>query len=68
MSIYTPLEKIYDILKNIEKYIDNNFYIMKIRYIKDKAERQLNLKYDHISIHFYMYISIYASFENFVLS
>ena len=33
---------------------------MKIRYMKDKALRKLNLKYEEISIHFYMYISIYA--------
>ena len=31
---------------------------MKIRYMKDKAERYLNLKYEEISIH-YIYIYIY---------
>ena len=33
---------------------------MKIRYMKDKAKRQLNLKYEENSIHFYIYIKIYA--------
>ena len=33
---------------------------MKIRYMKDKAQRQLNLKYEEILIIFYKYISIYA--------
>ena len=33
---------------------------MKIRYMKDKARRQLNLKYEEILIPFYMYISIDA--------
>ena len=33
---------------------------MKIRYRKENALRQLNLKYGEISIHFYVYISIYA--------
>ena len=33
---------------------------MKIRYMKDKAQRQLNLKYEEIPIYFYMYISSYA--------
>ena len=36
---------------------------MKIRYMKDKAWRQLNLKYEETSIHSYMYISINANFK-----
>ena len=33
---------------------------MKIRIMKDMIKRHLNLKEEEISIHFYMYISIYA--------
>ena len=36
---------------------------MKIRYIKDKAERQSNLKYEEISMHFF--ICILAFILNF---
>ena len=36
---------------------------MKIRYMKNKVKRHLNLKYEEISIHFfYMYIRIHAKF------
>ena len=33
---------------------------MKIRYMKDKVKRQSNLKYEEISVYFYMYINIYT--------
>ena len=36
--------------------------------MKDKVKRHLNLKYDEISIHFYMYISIYDEFKNSFLT
>ena len=32
--------------------------------MKNRVKRHLNLKYEEISIHFYMYISIYAKFKN----
>ena len=34
---------------------------MKIRYMKNKVLRHLNLK-EEISVHFYKYINIYAKF------
>ena len=36
---------------------------MKIRYMKDKIKRHLNLKQEEISILIYMYISINAKFK-----
>ena len=38
---------------------------MKIRYMKDKVKRHINLK-EEISIHFHMYICIYAKIFKFI--
>ena len=58
--MYTRGQKYKTTQKNEEKYIVYNFYVTKIRYMKDKSYKQLNLKYKDISIHFYMYINIHA--------
>ena len=50
--MYNPGQKYKTTLKNEEKDIVYNFYIMKIRHMKDKAWRQLNLKYKEILIQF----------------
>ena len=41
---YTHRQKYKTTLKNEEKDIVYNFQIMKIRYIRDKVKRHLNLK------------------------
>ena len=41
---------------------------MKIWYMKDKFRRHLNVKSEVISIHFDMYISIYAKFLKLFLT
>ena len=38
---------------------------MKIRYMKDKVKRHLNLKYEEISIHFFICTRILALMQNF---
>ena len=49
---YTPGQKYKPTLKKD--------IIMKIRYMKDHTYRQLNLKYEEISIHFlYVYLNVY---------
>ena len=42
--LYTLGQKYYATLKNEEKDIVNNLLIMKIRYMKDKIKKHLNLK------------------------
>ena len=66
INIYAPGQKYTTTLKNEEKVIVYNFLIMKISY-KEKVKWHLNQKYEEISIHFYMYISIDAKFVKFIL-
>ena len=44
LGIHHPWTKYKTTFKNEEKDIAYNFWIMKIRYMKDKVKRHLNLK------------------------
>ena len=52
---YTPLDKNIRPPSKMKEKIVSDFYIMKIRYMKDKVKR--HLKYEETSIH-YIYIYI----------
>ena len=62
INIHTPEQKYKTTYKNEEKDIVYNFQIIKIRYMKDKVYRQLDFRYEEMSIHFLYDISINSFF------